>query len=152
MFKKNIVSRQCRLANDFDFFFLFLSERSIKPGGYIEQFEISVEPISDDGTTKETIFEEWARVSLEAGDKFGKTLRIVNESKQRMIDAGFVDVVEHRFKMPLGPWPKDPNLKRVGLFNRLFFEECMQDWTMMLLTSVLGVSSHIPKYRRKYFP
>jgi hypothetical protein len=50
-----------------------------------------VVPKSEDGSTDGTIFEEWGKVSLQAGDAFGKTLRIVDEAKAKMIAAGFVD-------------------------------------------------------------
>jgi hypothetical protein len=50
-----------------------------------------VVPKSKDGSTDGTIFEEWGKVSLQAGDAFGKTLRIVDEAKAKMIAAGFVD-------------------------------------------------------------
>lgn len=112
--------------------------KHLKPGGYIEQVEQSVVPKSDDGTTKGTIFEKWGEVSLQAGDAFGKTLRICDEAKQKMIEAGFVDVVEHRFKCPIGPWAKDPHLKELGRYNRLQWEEGIEGWTMFLLTRVLG--------------
>ncbi|KAL2811980.1 S-adenosyl-L-methionine-dependent methyltransferase [Aspergillus granulosus] len=110
----------------------------IKPGGYIEQVEQSVVPKSEDKTTDGTIFEEWGKVSLQAGDAFGKSLRIVDESRDRMIKAGFVDVVEHRFRVPVGGWPSDPRLKQLGLYNRLQWVEGIEGWTMFLLTTVLG--------------
>ncbi|KAL2784371.1 S-adenosyl-L-methionine-dependent methyltransferase [Aspergillus keveii] len=112
----------------------------IKPGGYIEQVEQSVVPKSDDGSTDGTIFEQWGKVSLQAGDAFGKSLRIVDESRDRMIKAGFVDVVERRFKVPIGGWPGDPGLKQLGLYNRLQWVEGIEGWCMYLLTTVLGVS------------
>jgi hypothetical protein len=102
---------------------------------------MSVTPISDDGSTKGTVYEIWGEKSLEAGDKFGKTLRIVDESRQRMIDAGFANVVEQRYKLPIGPWPKDQHLKNLGRYFRLVFEESLEMWAMMLWTKVLGVSS-----------
>ncbi|KAL2831964.1 S-adenosyl-L-methionine-dependent methyltransferase [Aspergillus pseudoustus] len=110
----------------------------IKPGGYIEQVEQSVVPKSDDHTTDGTIFEEWGKVSLQAGDAFGKSLRIVDESKGKMIKAGFVDVVERRFRVPIGGWASDPRLKQLGLYNRLQWVEGIEGWTMYLLTTVLG--------------
>ncbi|KAL3466923.1 S-adenosyl-L-methionine-dependent methyltransferase [Aspergillus heterothallicus] len=110
----------------------------IKPGGYIEQVEQSVVPKSDDKTTDGTVFEEWGKVSLQAGDAFGKSLRIIDESKDRMIKAGFVDVVERRFKVPIGAWPSDHRLKELGLYNRLQWTEGIEGWTMYLLTAVLG--------------
>ncbi|RDW72724.1 class I SAM-dependent methyltransferase [Aspergillus mulundensis] len=111
--------------------------RSLKPGGWIEQVEQSVVPKSDDGTTAGTVFEEWGKVSLEAGDAFGKSLRIVDESKDRMTKAGFVDVVERRFKLPIGGWASDPRMKQLGLYNRLLWEEGIEGWCMYLLTAIL---------------
>jgi hypothetical protein len=101
--------------------------------------EQSVVPKSDDGSTDGTIFEAWGKVSLEAGDAFGKTLRIVDEAKDKMIAAGFTNVVEHRFKAPIGPWAKDRHLKELGRYNRLQWEEGIEGWSMMLLTNLLGV-------------
>jgi len=112
--------------------------KHLKPGGYIEQVEQSVVPKSDDDSTNGTIFEEWGKVSLEAGDAFGKSLRIVDESRGKMIAAGFLEVVERRIKCPIGPWPKDPHLKLLGRFNRLQWEEGIEGWSMMLLTRILG--------------
>ncbi|KAK6814358.1 hypothetical protein RU639_009534 [Aspergillus parasiticus] len=114
--------------------------KSLHPGGYLEQAEMSVTPVSDDGSTAGTIYEIWGEKSLEAGDKFGKTLRIVDESKQRMIEAGFVNVTEHRYKLPIGPWPKDPHLKTLGRFFRIVMDESLEMWAMMLWTKILGWS------------
>ncbi|PLB52215.1 SAM dependent methyltransferase [Aspergillus steynii IBT 23096] len=110
----------------------------IKPGGWIEQLEQSVEPKSDDGTTEGTIFEQWGEVSLQAGDAFGKTLRVVDEAKDGLIEAGFVDVVEKRFKIPVGPWAKNPHLKKLGKLNRIYGEEAIEGYSVMLLTKILG--------------
>lgn len=74
-----------------------------------------------------------------AGDAFGKTLRIVDEAREKMIAAGFTDVVERRFRCPIGTWPKNTHFKQLGRYNRLQWEEGIQCWTMMLLTNILGV-------------
>jgi len=64
---------------------------------------MGVVPKSDDDTVKEgTIFHKWGEISLQAGDAFGKSLRTVDEMKQNLVDAGFVEVKEHRFKWPIG--------------------------------------------------
>ncbi|KAI1991737.1 hypothetical protein LOZ53_000191 [Ophidiomyces ophidiicola] len=111
--------------------------KHIRPGGYIEQVERGVCPKSDDHSTDGTIMERWGHVSLEAGDAFGKTLRVINETKPKILKAGFEDVVEHRFKCPIGDWPEDPRLKELGKVNRVYWEEGIEDWTTMLLTRVL---------------
>lgn len=101
---------------------------------------MSVVPKSDDGTTDGTIFEQWGKISIEAGDKFGKSLRLVDESADNMIRAGLVDVVQKRFRVPIGGWAKDPHLKEVGKYNWLHWFEGIEGWAMMLLTSILNVS------------
>jgi hypothetical protein len=104
-----------------------------------------------------TAFYHWGETSLKAGDAFGKTLRVVDEMKQNLIDAGFVDVVEKRYKWPIGGeckqfsiiknvtdgptgWPEDPKLKQIGLFNKLQWETGIEGWSMFLLTHCLGWS------------
>ncbi|KAE8380203.1 S-adenosyl-L-methionine-dependent methyltransferase [Aspergillus bertholletiae] len=109
-----------------------------KPGGYIEQLEQSVQGKSDDGTTTGTMYNEWAQHFLNAGDTFGKTFRVVDEAKDQIKKAGFVDVVECRYKCPIGQWPKDPHFKLLGKLNRVYAEEAIEGYAMMLFTSVLG--------------
>lgn len=116
----------------------------LKPGGYVEQVEMSVIPKSDDGTTDGTIFEQWGKVSVEAGEKFGKSLQLVDESADNMRKAGFEDVVEKRFKVPIGSWAKDSRLKELGKWNWIHWSEGIEGWCMMLLTSILGVHFSLP--------
>ncbi|KKY27372.1 putative sam dependent [Diplodia seriata] len=98
--------------------------KALKPNGYIEQVEMSVVPKSDDGSVApDSVFARWGDVSLAAGDAFGKSLRTVDESKQGLVDAGFVDVVERRFKWPIGG---------------LNWEQGIEGWCMFLLTNYLG--------------
>lgn len=35
----------------------------------------------------------------------------------RVEDAGFRNVVHQKFRLPVGPWPKDPGLESVGMYN-----------------------------------
>ena len=112
--------------------------RHLKPGGWFEQTEISVVPKSDDGTVADdSIFAKWGRVSLEAGDAFGKSLRIVDESKDLMVAAGFEDVIEHRYKLPLTGWSEDPRLKEIGRYNKLHWELGLEGGCLFLLINYL---------------
>lgn len=99
---------------------------------------------SDDGTiTDGHIFDQWGKVSLEAGDRFGKDLRIHEQIKGYMEDAGFDEIVETVYKWPVGPWSQDPHMKHVGMWNLLHWQEGIEGWSVALLTRVLGVSLHI---------
>lgn len=70
---------------------------------------------TEDGSTAGTVFEQWGEVSLQAGDAFRKTLRIIDGVKEMMIAAGFVDVVKRRLKVPIPSWAKDRRSKELGL-------------------------------------
>lgn len=113
--------------------------RHLKPGGYIEHAEQSVIPKSDDGTTDGTVYDEWGKCFLEAGDRWGKTFQVIDEGRSKLIETGFKDVTTHKFKCPIGGWPKDPLLKEIGRFNRVDIEEGMEGYVMMLFTKYLGV-------------
>ena len=112
----------------------------LRPGGYIEQVEASAVVRSDDGSVENTKMKELGVLGEQATAKLGKSLSVVDEMKDGMIKAGFIDVTERSFKIPIGPWPKDQGLKTLGRYNRLMFEESLEMWSMMLFTRVLGVS------------
>ncbi|KAF2195905.1 S-adenosyl-L-methionine-dependent methyltransferase [Zopfia rhizophila CBS 207.26] len=126
----------------------------MKPGGYIEQVEMSVVPKSDDGTVIEgSIFDQWGKISIDLGEAFGKSLRTVDESKDGIKAAGFVNVVEHRWKLPIGGWSKNDKLKHIGLFNRLHWEQGIEGWCLYLLTnyrnwSIEEVQVYLAKMRQ----
>ena len=99
---------------------------------------MSVAPTSDDGTVlPESMFDQWGKTSLLLGDKFGKSLRVVDEAKGNMQAAGFVDIVEHRWKLPIGGWPADKRFKEIGQYNRIHCEQGIEGWSIYLLTTVL---------------
>lgn len=99
-------------------------------GGWFQQIELSVVPV----------FGQLGKVSLEAGDKFGKDLRFHEQIKGYLEGAGFEEVVQTIYKWPIGPRSKDHHIKLRGLWNLLYREEGIEGWSMALLTRVLGVS------------
>jgi hypothetical protein len=73
-----------------------------KSGGYVEILEHSVWPVSDDDTVDEnSFFTLWGKTVIEMGEKFGKSFEIWEQSKERLEKAGFVDVIEVRYKWPM---------------------------------------------------
>ncbi|EUC47029.1 hypothetical protein COCMIDRAFT_91382 [Bipolaris oryzae ATCC 44560] len=111
----------------------------LQPGGWFEQLEMSVVPKSDDGTVEPgSIFEKWGKISVELGDKFGKSLRTADEAKAGIEAAGFINVVEHRWKLPIGGWPADKRFKELGLYNRINWEQGIEGWSIYLLTTVMN--------------
>ena len=71
------------------------------------------------------------------GQIFGVDARSPCYLKQWMENAGFVDVEEHILKLPVGPWPREPRLKEVGLFEMVNMTEGIRGLTIMLITRCL---------------
>ena len=113
----------------------------LRPGGWYEQVEYSVHWRCDDGSIPEGhIFQRWSEIFVQAGEKMGKTFRILDLQRDYLVDAGFTHVIEKKFKMPLGPWAKDAKLKEVGRWHLLECYQGIEGWAIALLTRVMGVS------------
>ncbi|KAL2435003.1 Methyltransferase [Exophiala dermatitidis] len=113
--------------------------RCLKPGGYLEQAEYSAQFSSDDNSClPDGGIAAWNKVGPECHQKLGRELQVLESMRDHMVDAGFEDVTEHRFKWPIGPWPRDPVLKELGHWARAHVETGLENWTLRLLTSVLG--------------
>ena len=86
-----------------------------KPGGHMESQEIMSTPYCDDGTMpSDWPFLEWTKFGDDAAMEAGRPMRIANKLKRWYIQAGFVDVQEKVFKLPMNPWPRDKHLKALG--------------------------------------
>lgn len=101
---------------------------------------------SDDGTAAEAAhLLEWVEQMNEASKKFGKEFRVCAVLKKNMEDAGFVDVREEIYKVPIGPWAKGKKNKELGIYYRAQFVDAVEPFTMALFTRVLGYNSEEAK-------
>lgn len=51
-----------------------------------------------------------------------------------MEKAGFVDMHEKLYKIPLGPWPKNKILKEIGRLQYFHWTSALEGWALWLLT------------------
>jgi hypothetical protein len=87
----------------------------LKPGGYMESQELMSIPYCDDGTMPaDWPFLDWSKLLDDAAMQAERPLRIATRLKRWYEDAGFVDVQEKVYKIPIGPWPRDLHLKKLG--------------------------------------
>lgn len=69
----------------------------------------------------------------------GRSLRVTGDDfKKQMEAAGFQNVEVRKYKLPIGPWPLDPKLKEVGLFQLAAMLEGIDGLTLALWTRFLG--------------
>ena len=113
--------------------------RHCKPGGYFEIQELDPFISSDDGTHVRAETEiQWTTMLCEASDQYGRPVPRHFEFKAMFEEAGFVDVQEHFFKIPLNTWPKDKRLKEAGKFQLISYLEGCEALSIGLFTRVLN--------------
>ena len=93
----------------------YFHHRALKPGGWIEQVELDVQVYSDDGTLEQQHqLWGWGDIFIKCSEKAGRSLKTHETMRSAIENAGFVDVHEKKYKIPLGSWPKNRLLKEAG--------------------------------------
>lgn len=108
---------------------LLIVPRHLKPyDGWFEQVEIDWNPRSDDGSLPRDAYAvRWANELFDAMDSFGRPIRLDSDvTKQRLVDAGFVDVKEEVVQMPLNGWPSDTHGRGLGRWFNLGMRQTYQ--------------------------
>lgn len=126
------------------------------PGGWIELCDPTNPLVSDDGTFPEdSALMKWNRLWHEASVKVGAPLDSAKRYKQQLVDAGYQNVKQEEYKLPLNTWPKDPKYKEIGesqlrsslgpfadlhlgAWNCFNLNSGLQALSLMLFTAVLG--------------
>lgn len=82
--------------------------RYAKPGGWVEFQDWNQYPYSEDGSLKGTTFERYFNEMVGAFYKNGYEGSPGPHLEQWFREAGFVDIHVHKYRAPMGTWPKDP--------------------------------------------
>ena len=85
------------------------------------------------------ILNEWGDMARKIGEATGRsfTTAMGHTMRDRIEQAGFVDVVETKIKVPCNTWPKDPVLKQAGLLMESMLDQSIEGMATMLYTQVL---------------
>jgi hypothetical protein len=112
----------------------------MQPGAYIEQIEVEINARCDDDTRNpDSYIEKLANLSKDMGQAHGVDFRIAENMSSFMSEAGFTDIKEAKYKLPLGWWSADPRYKEIGKFYERYFKTGLQGWLMHILTKTMGV-------------
>ncbi|KAJ5833918.1 hypothetical protein N7474_002229 [Penicillium riverlandense] len=108
----------------------------LKPGGWIEQLESSPHIEADDESIKpDSQLKTWGDNMISCGTKAGRACDTMNTMAAAIQKTGFVDVHERNYKRPIGPWPRDKQLKEAGMVNYEHWSRGLEGWGMWLLTN-----------------
>ncbi|EGR48929.1 uncharacterized protein TRIREDRAFT_61284, partial [Trichoderma reesei QM6a] len=114
---------------------------NLKPGGWLEMQEYDAWIFSDDDSCDRAPWTmEWVDKLDAASRLYGKQINVARYQKQWIMDAGFEDVEERVYRIPIGPWAKDPTLKELGKFELTHMQMSVDSHTPALFTRVLNYS------------
>jgi len=110
----------------------------LKPGyGSMEHVEIDFEPRCDDGTlTPEHNVVKWYNWLVDATQRAGKSLAYQHSTRQMLVAAGYVDIVESVIRAPYNTWPRDQHQKDIGRWFNLGMLEGVEALSLGPLTRV----------------
>jgi hypothetical protein len=93
---------------------------------------------SDDNSIPENhILTQWSETFIDAGEKVGKTFKIGEQAASLIKAAGFINVTEAQYKVPLGGWSSDEKYKEIGRWNLLHCYQGAEGWGLFILTRLL---------------
>ncbi|KAF0317860.1 Secondary metabolism regulator LAE1 [Colletotrichum sp. SAR11_59] len=114
---------------------------NLKPGGWVELQESANTLYSEDGSLKpDNAMIQMMDGLMEACEKIGRTMDPAPSFKQWTEQAGFENISEKKFKLPIGSWPRDERLKEIGTLMGHNFLEGVEAFTAALFKDVLGWS------------
>jgi len=96
---------------------------------------------SDDGSVRdddEAVI--WVKHLIEASNKIKREPSPGPKLEQWIKDAGVVNVVHRKFRMPINSWPKDPYMKKLGIWNAANVIDGAEGFSLRLMCEVLGWS------------
>lgn len=77
---------------------------------------------------------QWGPMFYKCGKAWGRPLDIFETMKADITAAGFTNVQEQLYKIPIGPWPKHPLYKEAGKWNLDQLLTGLEGYALMLLT------------------
>lgn len=112
-----------------------MNHRCLKEGGWIELQELRLDVHCDDGTVPDDYgFGQFLRNLREGFSKFDIDLLGMERNQELVRDAGFVNIHEKIWKVPIGAWPKDKHMKMIGAYNRCVIYDGLQGICMAAYT------------------
>ncbi|KAM5358570.1 hypothetical protein ACJA88_015283 [Fusarium oxysporum] len=113
----------------------------LHPGGWAEFQDFDLLYYSEDGSiTDDHHLLKWIKLFIDtARTKLNREPCPGPRLEGWIRDAGFTNVVHRKFRLPLGSWPKDPQLKDIGMCNIAQLLEGLEAFSLKIFCGVLGM-------------
>ncbi|KIW87159.1 uncharacterized protein Z519_12270 [Cladophialophora bantiana CBS 173.52] len=96
--------------------------------------------LSPEGLSDDSAIAKWQKLIDEGSLALGRRLNYASRFKAHLEEAGFVDIQTQVIKTPIGAWPKNEKLRRIGVFLQAQMNEAVEAVTLGYLTRALGWS------------
>ncbi|TKW59810.1 hypothetical protein CTA1_10369 [Colletotrichum tanaceti] len=112
---------------------------NVEPGGWVEFQDYDVTLYSDDGTlTEDHQTSKWVKLLIEAVRMIGRDPSPGPKLEGWVKDAGFVGVFHEQFKQPIGPWPKHPHYRDIGMTNLIQVLDGLEAFSLKTICGIHG--------------
>ncbi|EFQ34885.1 methyltransferase domain-containing protein [Colletotrichum graminicola M1.001] len=112
---------------------------NLSPGGWAEFQDWSFQMTSDDGSLEGTDLQRWVNLFMDASRAFGRDAQVGPKLEGLVRDnTGLINIHHLPYKIPAGPWAKDPYLKDIGMCNLIQILDGLEGFSMKLLCGALG--------------
>ncbi|PYI00074.1 S-adenosyl-L-methionine-dependent methyltransferase [Aspergillus ellipticus CBS 707.79] len=114
---------------------------NLKPGGWLELLESVNVLYSEDGSLRyDSHMVRMMDGLKEASERTRQTMDPAPHFRMWVSNAGFREVQQVKFKLPIGSWPRNTRLKECGTPMRVNFVDGVEAFTAALFTDILGWS------------
>ncbi|KAK2004877.1 TAM domain methyltransferase [Colletotrichum falcatum] len=112
---------------------------NLNDNGWAEFQDYSLLFDSDDGSlTDDHETMKWEKMGNKIADQIGRDFSPGPKLHNWVKEAGFCNVTHKHYKIPIGPWPKDPHLKDLGMLNLMQLMDGLEAFTLRPFCGVLG--------------
>ncbi|KAK2046772.1 UMTA methyltransferase [Colletotrichum somersetense] len=112
---------------------------NLNPGGWVEFQDYDITPAWDDGTLAEKHeTRKWGEQLIAACRMIGREPCPGPKLEGWTRNSGFFDVFHQKFKLPIGPWPKDLHYKDIGMINLVQLLDGLDAFSLRTFCGILG--------------
>ncbi|KAK4245214.1 S-adenosyl-L-methionine-dependent methyltransferase, partial [Corynascus novoguineensis] len=110
---------------------------NLNSGGWVESQETIIYFQSVDGSIDGTALKRWNTLLLQGIRKLGRSATEALRCKYYLAQAGFVNLGEKKFAVPMNPWAKGRDEKAIGAMQMMNNLEGIDGLTMTVFTRAL---------------
>jgi len=92
----------------------------------------------DDSFPPGSALRRWSELIVEAAQNLGRPVNSMYKYHQQLVEAGYTNIVETKYKWPGNRWPKNPKLKELGMYTHSMLGDSLTGLSQALFTRGLG--------------